>query len=86
MCEIKTSASIMYSFLGEKKRSLEEDESGSSAAKRAKRPGIKDDDSVAPPAWWQKGPVYQIYPKSFKDSAGRGVGTLKGEQKTNNYI
>lgn len=29
-------------------------------------------------AWWKEGSVYQVYPASFQDSTGSGVGDLKG--------
>ena len=37
-------------------------------------------------SWWQKKPVYQIYPKSFLDTTGSGTGDLRGVIEKLDYI
>ncbi len=38
------------------------------------------------PAWWQRGVVYQIYPRSFFDASGDGIGDLAGIGEKADYL
>lgn len=37
-------------------------------------------------SWWRTGTVYQIYPRSFQDSDGDGVGDLEGVRRRLDYL
>ncbi len=36
--------------------------------------------------WWQIGVIYQIYPRSFKDTTGNGIGDLSGVIEKLDYL
>lgn len=41
---------------------------------------------AAEPLWWRDGVIYQIYPRSFVDSNGDGIGDLEGIRSRLDYL
>jgi hypothetical protein len=38
------------------------------------------------PLWWQRGVVYQVYPRSFRHASGDGTGDLAGVTEKLPYL
>ena len=41
---------------------------------------------MADDAWWRSGVIYQIYPRSFQDANGDGVGDIPGVRRRLDYL
>jgi len=39
-----------------------------------------------PEEWWRSGVIYQIYPRSFQDTSGDGIGDLEGVRRRLDYL
>jgi len=42
--------------------------------------------SLRPPEWYKDAVIYQVYPRSFQDSTGDGVGDLQGISSRLEYL
>ncbi len=49
-------------------------------------PTLENKSEPIKPAWWKQSIVYQIYPRSFKDSNEDGIGDLKGIIEKLDYL
>jgi alpha-glucosidase len=48
--------------------------------------GSREPDGAAAEGWWRSAVIYQIYPRSFADSSGDGIGDLAGVRAHLNHL
>src|SRR5262249_42508469 len=59
---------------------------GSRSQSRLDRPTADRARDLMSAAWWKRGVIYQVYPRSFQDANGDGVGDLAGILRRIDYL
>lgn len=59
---------------------------GESGNQAVRARDVQRDHECAAVSWWQRSVIYQIYPRSFADSNGDGVGDLRGIMARLDYL
>ncbi|PKI91485.1 alpha-amylase [Actinomycetales bacterium SN12] len=49
-------------------------------------PSLAEQNAIDPAAWWRQAAVYQIYPRSFADANGDGIGDIAGILSRVDYL